>query len=1082
MHRKAVFSFVIQTLTFLILAAVLTKPATADWPTHRGDNHRSGISDEKLPLPLEELWVHQSAQPKPAWPKMPAKGDVFRKVYGLSPTVTFDRAFSPVVERDALFFGSSADDKIHCLDATTGETRWTFATEGPVRLAPTVVDGRVYAGSDDGCVYCLDAAGGGLIWKHRASDEDRRLPGNGRMMSLWPVRSGVVVDGGTAYFCAGLFPSQGAYLVALDAADGRLVWKHQVDVSSQGYLLASPTRLFLPTGRTAPHIYSRDTGEQVASFTGSGEQGSGFPSGGGCFGVLVEDTLVHADGEIGGLRFTSARTREKIVRASGIRLLADGPIAYILNHDRLSALDREHYVELARIQQKKEKTDEDKRRIAELGGEKKTYLKWDVPCSAPYELIMAGGTLFAGGEDRVVAYDSRSGRQLWTANVSGNAYALSVSGGRLFVGTDRGTIHCFGPAGTVTPAPAKIPELSTQFSYPSDALSPAYQAAAEAALEAAETDQGYCLVLGARVGRLAYAIAKQSKFRVIGVEPDAENVMVARAILTRAGMYGSRIVIHHGSIEKLPYQKRFANLVVSDEMVATGKLPPSAAEVFRVLRPEGGVVALTTLGDRSSDESMRNWAAGAMAGWTVEKRPGRLLVGTARRGPLEGAGEWTHFYGDGGNSSCSQDSLTYGPVDIQWFGHPGPRRMVDRHEKNVGPLYKDGRLFISGDNYLVAMDAYNGTILWQRDLPDSIRLGAFKNSGSMALCGDLLYVAAGGRSVGFDVASGRQAVSFTMPDTSPSGGREWGYIAAVGDALFGSVSKRGATYRIQDLDTQTLIWRDTQPVVTSESLFALDRHSGRPLWTFEPDEGVILNPTIAVAAGRIYAIYSANAKTHDLADGRIKLDVLLDEGAFLVALDALTGSVVWKKSVDLSALEHVVFLSYADETLVVTGTKNVDVPGSEKKRVRYDLWAFDAATGEPLWNSTQTPVPDHILNGPHGEQVQHSAIVGGVIYNTGFALKLKSGKPAPGWKWRKGDKCGTTTASASCIFSRFSNPWMFDLESGEHVSLTSVTRPGCWVNIIPAGGMVLIPESSSGCTCSYPIQTSLALTPRDGKP
>ena len=38
-------------------------------------------------------------------------------------------------------------------------------------------------------------------------------------------------------------------------------------------------------------------------------------------------------------------------------------------------------------------------------------------------------------------------------------------------------------------------------------------------------------------------------------------------------------------------------------------------------------------------------------------------------------------------------------------------------------------------------------------------------------------------------------------------------------------------------------------------------------------------------------------------------------------------------------------------------------------------------------------------------------------------------------------------------------------------------RPGCWINIIPAGGMVLIPEASSGCTCGYPMQTSVGYVP-----
>ena len=60
---------------------------------------------------------------------------------------------------------------------------------------------------DDGCVYCLEARDGRLLWRHRVGPEDRRLPGNGRMISLWPVRCGVVVDGGTAYVCAGLHPA-----------------------------------------------------------------------------------------------------------------------------------------------------------------------------------------------------------------------------------------------------------------------------------------------------------------------------------------------------------------------------------------------------------------------------------------------------------------------------------------------------------------------------------------------------------------------------------------------------------------------------------------------------------------------------------------------------------------------------------------------------------------------------------------------------------------------------------------------------------------------------------------------------------
>ncbi|HPO07028.1 MAG TPA: hypothetical protein PLZ55_00050, partial [bacterium] len=64
-------------------------------------------------------------------------------------------------------------------------------------------------------------------------------------------------------------------------------------------------------------------------------------------------------------------------------------------------------------------------------------------------------------------------------------------------------------------------------------------------------------------------------------------------------------------------------------------------------------------------------------------------------------------------------------------------------------------------------------------------------------------------------------------------------------------------------------------------------------------------------------------------------------------------------------------------------------------------------------------------------------------------------------------------------FYRGSNPQKFDIAEQTRHPLTLTTRPGCWINIIPAGGLVLIPESSSGCICPYSIQTSMALAPRE---
>ena len=38
-------------------------------------------------------------------------------------------------------------------------------------------------------------------------------------------------------------------------------------------------------------------------------------------------------------------------------------------------------------------------------------------------------------------------------------------------------------------------------------------------------------------------------------------------------------------------------------------------------------------------------------------------------------------------------------------------------------------------------------------------------------------------------------------------------------------------------------------------------------------------------------------------------------------------------------------------------------------------------------------------------------------------------------------------------------------------------RPGCWINVVPAGGLVLMPDATDLCTCSYLIKASIALQP-----
>ena len=1056
-----------------------------DWATFGGDNRRSCVTGESVlagGLPLKELWVFKARRPpSPAWPG-PAKHDFFHRHYNLRPTVTYDKAFGVVGAGDTVYFGSSADDKVYALDAMTGQLRWTFFTEGPVRLAPTVSAGRVYVGCDDGCVYCLSADDGSLVWKYRVAEQNRMVPGNGRMISTWPVRTGLVVDEGKIYFAAGLFPIQGTYLIALSAEDGTVLWKQNVNISPQGYMLASDERLYVPTGRTGPAMFARADGR----FQGE------FPSAGGAYTLLTEDVLVTGPGRgPKELNADDVKTKDRIATFGGLRMLVNGPIAYMQSEKKLSAFNRSRYLELSKrrnsLRQQHEKTkkqlgkvnkdtpeakqlQENLRNIKGELGELSTKLRdcylWTVECEYPYSMILAGDVLFAGGENKVAAFNTKDGKESWSAAVSGTAHGLSVMNGSLYVSTDKGHIHCFrnGVRGKSRPV---SPRIDTK-PYPQDNLTRLYAEAARHIVKQTEHRLGYCLVLDSGEGRLAYELARLTDLQIIGVEKDANKVAAARKALDKAGLYG-QVVIHQGSVPKLPYTKYFANLIVSDKALRDGKLPSWREEVFELVRPYGGVIALGLPANRRNKGGLKKWVRESTADWKVYEHK-KIVWAVATRGKLEGAGEWTHLYAEPGNTACSKDELVKGKMAIQWFGLPGPRQMIDRHHRNVSPLFKDGRIFVPGDCIVFAMDAYNGTILWDVEIPNSRRLGVFLDCGSMAVDKQFLYVAAEDKCHGFDVQTGRRRLTYTMPQLIKDELREWGYTAYSGDILFGSGRRKGASYTETSYEADTALWHRNMKLVTSDYLFAMNKNNGKTLWKYK--DGLVVNTTITVAGGRMYFVETHSPKARADKLGRMPVKTLFDGGEkYLVALDMQTGRVVYKKKIDVSNFEEPVYLNYAKELILLSGSKLVG------NSIRYHFYAFDARSGEDCWTiGHDSGLP---TDGGHGEYNRHPTIIDDTIYAWPYAYNLKTGKKVQGWRFeRRGHGCGGVSASAQCMFWRGANPWMYDLgPGGGAFRINSVTRPGCWINIIPAGGLVLIPESSSGCTCGFALQTSVAYIP-----
>src|SRR5690606_38336828 len=121
----------------------------------------------------------------------------------------------PIVMDGRMFLGFNDQDKLVALDAASGAVLWTFYTGGPVRLAPVGWQGKVYFGSDDGFLYCVNAVDGTLVWQFRGGPGPRKVIGNQRLISAWPVRGGPVIRDGEVYFAASIWPFMGVFIYAL---------------------------------------------------------------------------------------------------------------------------------------------------------------------------------------------------------------------------------------------------------------------------------------------------------------------------------------------------------------------------------------------------------------------------------------------------------------------------------------------------------------------------------------------------------------------------------------------------------------------------------------------------------------------------------------------------------------------------------------------------------------------------------------------------------------------------------------------------------------------------------------------------
>ena len=1004
----------------------------ADWPAYRHDLARSGVSGEALSAPLHRQWSYAAAHaPRPAWP------EPGRELNRLA----FDYAYEVTVAGGVAYFGSSADHKVYAIELDGGQERWSFFTEGPVRFAPAIEGQRVFVASDDGWLYCLAAADGTLLWRFHGGPKDERMIGNEQMISRWPLRSGVAVDRGTVYLSAGMWPNEGVYFYGIDAENGEVVWKNETSgidylnqphppscavtgVAPQGYLLGGEDQLFLPTGRSVPAAYDRNTGRTSyyrSRPTSWGDRWGGswnMLAGGLLFGwrchvgpdINVQLGEYPPDKNDGIVAFDA--------KTSAVKRDFPGKLCAVVKHGRLymsgsgnvTAYDFESW---------------------SRGAKPADCVKWETPHGRAYSLIMAGETLVVGGEGTVTAIGADKGEVLWQDKVDGQARSLAVADGRLLVSTTEGRITCYGPEAVADP-PVVSPNPDAS-AYPGDGPGSA-AATARRFLDRTGKAAGYCLVLGAGDGELLYHLAKLSELTICCLEPDRQKVASARRALDKAGLYGVRVVIHQGSLRAPVYPDYFADLVISCDPATSSSEHWPAEEVYRVLRPCGGTLHIVADGSAGGPEAVKRWLAhGKVPGAEIEVSADAVQV---VRGRLPGAGNWTHQYASAAKTGSSTDRRARLPLKLLWFGEPGPARIIARHWKGPAPLCVDGRMFVAGQYSLMAVDAYNGRQLWHRDLPKVGRFPVSAAGSNVAADEDSVYVAAGKVCLRLDAATG-QTVQTYQPPLAQLGLQDdaaqslvWSYLAVGGNRVLGSMgSEREGRH-----------------------LFLLSKE-GKSRWTYTAGSAVG-NNVISMGDARVYLI--ERTSPDQIARAK-KRGEKIPASWRLVALDAATGKVAWQTGEGIAGRTE---LWLAGGVLLATGGGG--------------MTAYEASGGKLLYNRG---VPMR----------RFPVIVGDTIYGEPAAYDLRTGAPtsrqnpftgaSTAWSFNRSYGCGSLSGAPNLLLFRSGTLGLYDLAGDTGVHNFGGLRAGCHVDAITAAGLVLMPPADAGCTCSYCFQTTIALAP-----
>jgi outer membrane protein assembly factor BamB len=569
-------------------------------------------------------------------------------------------------------------------------------------------------------------------------------------------------------------------------------------------------------------------------------------------------------------------------------------------------------------------------------------------------------------------------------------------------------------------------------------------------LELTNKSNGVCLV--PRGSDLVFDLVKGSEFVVVSQEPTAARAAAMRARADQAGFLGRRLYIAEAAASSPVLADSYANVLIvadaTDDLLA--QLDPKT--MLRVLTPHGGkaVVGLAkTAQGILTRARLETWARGfgvpAANVKIADDAEGLFAIIT--RPPLAGAAEWTHRLFDSGFNPVSTDTAFTMPSMTQWLGTP-------YNEGAGAPRIAGGRLLMVMEgaynsrpecevNYLVMRDAYNGAVLWKRDLGTQYAADYYLSAA--VLTAEELYL----------VDLPNPTVLVLDPDTGKelrkidcsALGQQVKWIAFRDGVLFvaaGGTDRTGGVWggvfgaqHVKFLRQDEKSLQDSVAVGNNRMIGAFDPKTGKALWTHDEGKDCIPEFFLAVRDGRVY---------------------FLAQEKYAAALDAQTGKPIWTNPEAAATYKSALYpqFSVSSGALMATGdTLLFARPGSARI-------ALNAADGKTLWSAK------------YGEHQQNGSLIWGKYVLGQKSVDKRTGEVPVEFKNPRSNPyigaCSFLCATESYITAM---PGVtFDLTSMQPVARPTILHKSpCSMGSVVGEGMLFM--SSFHCACSYQLNGNI---------